>query len=46
MTDPEGGEIVQRMIAEDPLGARVTVATNAEGRAVIRAFEPALAPAG
>jgi hypothetical protein len=41
MTDPADPAIVEAMIARDPLGAKVTVATNPEGQTIIRTFEPA-----
>ncbi|QUD87460.1 acetyl-CoA acetyltransferase [Phenylobacterium montanum] len=41
MTDPADPAVVEAMIARDPLGARVTVATNAEGLTIIQAFDPA-----
>lgn len=40
MTDPNETAIVQAMIAFDPLGAKVQVEPNAEGRAIIMKFEP------
>jgi acetyl-CoA C-acetyltransferase len=40
MTDIAEPAIAQRMIAEDPLGARVTLTLNAEGRSIVTAFEP------
>jgi acetyl-CoA C-acetyltransferase len=40
-TDPSDGTLARRMAVEDPLGARVTMVPDAEGRAVIQAFEPA-----
>ena len=39
MTDPEDQTLVQAMIAHDPLGARIEVATNGQGQTVIGAFE-------
>ncbi|HEY5290305.1 MAG TPA: acetyl-CoA acetyltransferase [Caulobacteraceae bacterium] len=39
-TDPEDETIVRRMIAEEPLGARIGVTPNAEGRSIIREFQP------
>jgi acetyl-CoA C-acetyltransferase len=44
MTDPQAPALAEAMIAADPLGARVTMATNAEGRAVIDSFTPAREP--
>jgi acetyl-CoA C-acetyltransferase len=41
MTDPDDPTLAEAMIAAEPLGARVETRQNAEGRAVIRAFEPA-----
>jgi acetyl-CoA C-acetyltransferase len=40
-TAPGDATIVQRMAAEEPLGARVTLAQDHDGRALIVAFEPA-----
>jgi acetyl-CoA C-acetyltransferase len=40
-TDPADGTIVRRMAAEEPLGARVTLALDPDGRALIAAFDPA-----
>jgi acetyl-CoA C-acetyltransferase len=40
-TDPADPTIVQRMAAEDPLGARVTLALDADGKSLVRAFHPA-----
>jgi acetyl-CoA C-acetyltransferase len=44
MTQP-GDDIVQAMIAREPLGARVRYAANDEGRALVGAFSPAAQPA-
>jgi acetyl-CoA C-acetyltransferase len=41
MTDPENPEIVQRMIAAEPIGATVTASLSAEGRAILSGFVPA-----
>ncbi len=41
MTDPDEPSIAQAMIATDPLGAKVHVEQNDQGRAIIRKFEPA-----
>jgi acetyl-CoA C-acetyltransferase len=40
MTDPGDTHIAEAMIDADPLGARVTVEQNSEGRSIIRAFSP------
>ncbi len=40
MTDPTDPAIARRMIDADPLGAKVTVAPNAEGRSIVTAFNP------
>jgi len=39
-TDPDDETVARSMIAHEPLGARVTVARNADDRSIIRAFEP------
>lgn len=39
-TDPEDDQTVRRMIAEEPLGAQVLVSLDADGRSIIRKFEP------
>jgi acetyl-CoA C-acetyltransferase len=39
-TDPADDAIAKRMAASEPLGARVTVALNAEARSIIREFQP------
>jgi acetyl-CoA C-acetyltransferase len=39
-TDPEDDQIARRMIAGEPLRARVQVSLNADGRSIIREFEP------
>jgi acetyl-CoA C-acetyltransferase len=41
----EDEEIVRRLIADDPLGGRITVARQDDGRIMVTAFEPALAAA-
>ncbi len=41
MTDPEDPAIVERMIAQEPLGATVSAALNPEGRSILTAFTPA-----
>jgi acetyl-CoA C-acetyltransferase len=41
MTDPEDPQIVQRMIAAEPLGATVTAKLNEDGRAILVGFVPA-----
>ncbi len=41
MTDPEDPAIVERMIAEEPLGATVSAALNPEGRSILTALTPA-----
>ena len=41
----EDAEIVRRLIAEDPLGGRIAVARQDDGRILVTAFEPALATA-
>lgn len=41
MTGAEDTSVVQTMIAADPLGARVEVSPDAEGRAIIRSISPA-----
>jgi acetyl-CoA C-acetyltransferase len=40
MTDPEDATIAQRMIAAEPLGAKVEVELNEQGRSIIRTFDP------
>jgi acetyl-CoA C-acetyltransferase len=40
MTEP-GDAIAQAMIAEEPLGAKVSYAPDADGRAVLKTFDPA-----
>lgn len=40
MTDPADPAIVQAMIAEEPLGATVTVRTDERGRRIATAFQP------
>ena len=40
MTDPADPAIARQMIDADPLGAKVTVAPNAEGRSIVSAFKP------
>jgi len=42
MTDAGDPTVVQRMIAAEPLAARVRVATSPEGRDLIQTFEPAV----
>lgn len=39
-TDLEDDHIARRMMAEEPLGARVSVTRDADGRSIIREFEP------
>ena len=39
-TDPVEASIAQAMINSDPLGAKVQVEPNAEGRSIITKFEP------
>ncbi len=39
-TDPDDDRLAQRMAAEEPLGARIQVAPNAENRAIIHDFQP------
>jgi acetyl-CoA C-acetyltransferase len=39
-TDPADDAIAKRMAAEDPLGGRVRVALNDEGRSIIQEFTP------
>ncbi|HEY1415263.1 MAG TPA: acetyl-CoA acetyltransferase [Caulobacteraceae bacterium] len=39
-TDPEDDQIVRRMMSEEPLGARVQVSLDADGRSIIREFQP------
>jgi acetyl-CoA C-acetyltransferase len=39
-TDPDDDRIARRMAAEEPLGARIRVAPNAENRAIIHDFQP------
>lgn len=41
MTDPADQTVVQRMIAEEPLGAAVTTRKDERGRRVVVSFEPA-----
>jgi acetyl-CoA C-acetyltransferase len=41
----EDAEIVRRLISDDPLGGRLTVAKQDDGRIMVTAFEPALATA-
>ena len=41
MTDPEDPQIVQRMIAAEPLGATVMAKLNTDGRAILVGFVPA-----
>lgn len=41
MTDKDGAALVQRMIDEEPLGARVTFAADDKGRRILTSFEPA-----
>jgi acetyl-CoA C-acetyltransferase len=43
MTDPEDGAVVQRMIAEEPLGARIETRRDERGRRVVADFSPATA---
>lgn len=43
MTDPADPAIVQRMIAEEPLGAAVVTRKDDRGRRIVTAFEPAKA---
>jgi acetyl-CoA C-acetyltransferase len=40
MTDPADPALAQRMIAADPLGASVGMASNAEGRTILTALRP------
>lgn len=40
MTDPSASSIVDRMIADDPLGGRVSMSVNAEGRSIVHGFDP------
>ena len=40
MTAPDDGEVVQTMIAREPLGARVSLAPDNEGHTLIRALSP------
>ncbi len=40
MTDPDDGAIVQRMIKEEPLGARVECRRDEKGRRVVTGFTP------
>ncbi len=42
-TDPADAGTVQRMAVEEPLGARVALALDADGRALMRGFEPSRA---
>ena len=39
MTDPGETTIVEKMIAQDPLGAKVTLALNEEGRSIVAEIE-------
>lgn len=39
-TDPEDDQIVRRMMVEEPLGAAVRASLDAEGRSIIREFQP------
>jgi acetyl-CoA C-acetyltransferase len=41
MTDPENPEIVERMIAAEPIGATVAASLNGESRAILSGFVPA-----
>jgi hypothetical protein len=41
----EDEAIVRQLIAEDPLGGRVTVSSQDDGRILVTAFAPALATA-
>jgi acetyl-CoA C-acetyltransferase len=43
-TDPDDDAIARRMAAEEPLGARVRVSLNDEGRSIIREFSPRTSP--
>ena len=40
MTDKDGAAILQRMIDEEPLGAKVTFAADDKGRRVLTGFSP------
>jgi acetyl-CoA C-acetyltransferase len=40
-TDRADGTLARRMAGEEPLGARVTMSPDAEGRAILQTFEPA-----
>ncbi len=40
-TDPDDLTLAKRMLAEEPLGAQISVSLDAEGRAILTAFEPA-----
>ena len=40
-TDQVDGTLARRMAVEEPLGARVTMTPDAEGRAILQTFEPA-----
>ncbi|MBV8684326.1 MAG: acetyl-CoA acetyltransferase [Caulobacteraceae bacterium] len=40
-TDQTDGTLARRMAVEEPLGARVTMVPDEEGRAIIQTFEPA-----
>jgi acetyl-CoA C-acetyltransferase len=40
-TDLADGTLARRMAAEEPLGARVTMSPDADGRAILQTFEPA-----
>ena len=40
-TDQADGTLARRMAVEEPLGARVTMTPDAEGRAILQTFEPA-----
>ena len=41
MNDPDEPSVAQAMIVADPLGAKVNVEQNDQGRAIVRKFEPA-----